>query len=39
MVREILANAFFAYANNYLIDTDNAIIVDVEGEAGKKTIQ
>jgi transposase len=22
--------AFFAYANNYLIDTDNAIIVDVE---------
>ncbi len=31
--------AFFAYANNYLIDTDNAIIVDVEGEVGKKTIQ
>ena len=23
--------AFFAYATNYLIDTDNAIIVDVEG--------
>jgi hypothetical protein len=22
--------AFFAYANNYLVDTDNAIIVDVE---------
>ena len=30
MVRETLANAFFAYANNYLIDTDHAVIVDVE---------
>ncbi len=25
--------AFFAYANNYLVDTDNAIIVDVEARA------
>jgi hypothetical protein len=23
-------HAFFAYATNYLIDTDNAVIIDVE---------
>ncbi len=31
MVRETLANAFFSYSTNYLIDTDHSVIVDVEG--------
>ncbi len=30
MVRETLANAFFSYSDNYLIDTDHGVIVDVE---------
>jgi hypothetical protein len=30
MVRETLANAFFAYSDNYLIDTDHGVIVDVD---------
>ncbi len=30
MVRATLANAFFAYSTHYLIDTDHAMIVDVE---------
>jgi hypothetical protein len=28
--RRAAGPAFFAYANNYLVDTDHAIIVDVE---------
>jgi hypothetical protein len=28
--RRTQEHAFFAYATNYLIDTDNAVIVDVE---------
>jgi transposase len=31
--------AFFSYSDNYLIDTDHGVIVDVEGEAEKKSIQ
>ena len=30
LVRTRMANAFFAYSTNYLIDTDNAVIVDAE---------
>ena len=33
MVRETLANAFLSYSDNYLIDTDHGVVVDVEGEA------
>ena len=31
--------AFFAYSTNDMIDTDNAVIVDVEGDAEQKSIQ
>ncbi|PTW47037.1 transposase [Rhodovulum kholense] len=31
--------AFFGYSDNYLIDTDHGVIVDVEGEAEQKTIR
>ena len=31
LVRATMANAFFAYSTNYLIDTDHSVIVDVEG--------
>ena len=30
---------FFSYSDNYLIDTDHGVIVDVEGEADQKTIR
>ncbi|PYE80867.1 transposase [Pseudoroseicyclus aestuarii] len=30
--------AYFAYSTNYLIDTDNGVILEVEGEADEETI-
>nr|WP_317959069.1 hypothetical protein [Phaeobacter inhibens] len=32
-----MANAFFAYSDNYLIDTDHGIIMDVDASRSNKT--
>jgi hypothetical protein len=39
MVRETLANAFFAYSDNDLIDTDHGVIPDVEAARSIRTAE
>lgn len=37
LIRATLATAFFAYSNNYLIDTARAIILDVRASRSVRT--